>query len=321
MNFTQSYEYGAWQEKMGRKVFRLNIEDKAVLQAVLYPLVGKKSYLYIPHGPVLTESLNAHDAKSIQTTLLALCKKENAAFCRFDIDPLCHDEKLLKKYFKKSPFSSYFGAYFQSKYDWVLDITPNEDALLIDMHPKTRYSITLAYKKGIIYRTITGKEMLVYFEKFYELMKVTAERGKFSLHPKNYYKAMFEDAEINNTLALYVAEFEGETIAMHFVIFYDETAFYPFGASADKERNRMPTYGLHWNAIQDAKKRGCKYYNFGAIEASDIIAHDNWQGISAFKRKWGGSLLEYSDFYDVVSQPFWYHLYNLRKWMKRIFKR
>ena len=119
---------------------------------------------------------------------------------------------------------------------------------------------------------------------------------------------------------LFAAKYAEEILATHLVIFYGDTAFYPFGASTEKERNRQPTYALHWEAIKEAKLRRCKWYNFGAIDlAKEKLSHGNWSGISDFKRKFGGEILEYSDFYDFAAKPFWYWLYNLRKKIKKSF--
>ena len=38
-----------------------------------------------------------------------------------------------------------------------------------------------------------------------------------------------------------------------------------------------------------------------------------WEGISEFKTRFKGEVLTYNDSYDIVGQPFWYILYNLRK--------
>ncbi len=331
--FTQGFQYGEWQKGMGQNVFRRNILKNAEIigcfQAVSYPLISGKKYLYIPHGPVLKEKVGEDFAKALKQELAKMCASENAAFARFDSYPKENfSAEVLKKSFSISPLDSYYSAIFQSKYDWVLDISKTEGEILSAMHEKTRYSVRLSVKKEIKVEQISGLAMNDYFEKFYELMVETATRGKFALHPKQYYKIIFDSAAMSRTvldtkeseIVLFVAKFQGEILATHLVIFYGTTAFYPFGASTEKERNRQPTYALHFEAIKEAKKRGCTSYNFGAIEeAGSGISHENWSGISDFKRKFGGTLLEYSNFYDHVANPLFYHAYNLRKKLKKLF--
>jgi lipid II:glycine glycyltransferase (peptidoglycan interpeptide bridge formation enzyme) len=50
----------------------------------------------------------------------------------------------------------------------------------------------------------------------------------------------------------------------------------------------MPTYALHWAAIQDARSRGCAEYDFYGY---DPFGHPDhlYAGISRFKRQWGAT--------------------------------
>jgi lipid II:glycine glycyltransferase (peptidoglycan interpeptide bridge formation enzyme) len=72
----------------------------------------------------------------------------------------------------------------------------------------------------------------------------------------------------------------------------------------------------HWEAIRYAKKLGCDYYNFGAV-SSEEDSYKGWDGLTVFKKKFGGQEMVHSDFFDVVSNPFWYRIYNLRKLIKK----
>ena len=159
-----------------------------------------------------------------------------------------------------------------------------------------------------------------HFESFYALMKETADRGKFGLHPKVYYKAIFESAKNDLNIVLFTASFKGLLLATHLVLFSGTVAYYPFGASTREHSNLLAPYALHWRAVLEGKRRGCRWYNFGAIEEGALV-HEHWAGISIFKRKFGGEILEYSDFFDVVTQPLWYYLYVLRKKIKGIYPR
>ncbi len=323
-SFTQSYEYGTWQEKLGRKVYRYNIlkNDTPVgtFQVIKYPLILSKKYLYIPHGPVINEKLTNELSIFLATEFKKILRETNSAFLRLDIYPQASnaEENLLKKYFTQTPIASYYSAFFQSKFDWHLDISIPENEILANMHQKTRHCVDISQKRGVTVLQVSGSQMMSHFERFYELMQETSTRGKFHLHPKEYYFEIFKSAETDPNIILFIAQYEGVTLANHLLVFYGNTVYYPFGASTRAESNRMPSYALHWHTIKEGKKRGCVFYDFGAVASGDKIIRDNWDGISTFKRKFGGSVLEYGDFYDcVLSWPF-YWLYNLRKKLKRI---
>jgi len=67
-----------------------------------------------------------------------------------------------------------------------------------------------------------------------------------------------------------------------------------------------------WKAILHAKKLNMRYFNFGGISNGDPL-YKSWEGLTSFKKKFGGKEARHSDFFDLVINPFWYSLYNLRK--------
>lgn len=322
--FTQSWFYGDWQIKNNIKIFRYIIKSNneiiGFFQALKYPLIFNQNYLYIPHGPIFKDKPTIKLLKSLNDFLIELGKHENVSFVRFDFFPNMDSKEILKimpKKIKRTPLYSYYSAYCQSKFDWVLPINKSEEDLLINMHSKTRYNIKYAQKKGIKTEIISGVHLDSYFETFYKFLNETSERGKFTLRAKKYYKAIFDTAKDDPNQVLMIASYNNEILATYFIIFYGDTAYYPFGGSIDKYRNYMPTYLLHWEAIKEAKHRGCKQYNFGGIDIGKKITHENWSGISAFKIKFGGKTVEYNDLFDVVINSLWYSAYNFRKRIKK----
>lgn len=78
----------------------------------------------------------------------------------------------------------------------------------------------------------------------------------------------------------------------------------------------MPTYLAQWKAIVYAKDKGYAYYNFGGITTDTI--YKGWEGLTLFKKKFGGREVKHSSFFDVVGSPLWYRLYTIRKWVKKL---
>lgn len=306
--FTQAWFFGEWQEMVGRKVRRFTITENSEIsgffQAIEYRLIFSKEIFYIPHGPVLKDTiLNTEFLEEFYKKLIEIGKEENTIFIRFDIFP--KPKNNLAKFFKKTPESHYHSSYFQPKYEWILNLEKTEDEILSEMHPKTRYGIRLAGNKGVKVEIIkTGFQK--YFSDFLDLMQKTAYRNNFSLHPEVYYKNIFENCEENKSAFLAIASYNDKIIAINLILLHSETAYFIFGASSDELKNLMAPHLLHWKIIIEVKKIGYKIYNFGAVG-------EEFEGISRFKKRFGGSLLEYPDSYDLILKPFWYLLYNLRK--------
>jgi len=315
--FTQASFYGDWQKKLGRIVKRFLVSsDKEIVayfQIIKYPLLLGKSYFYIPYGPV-TKDFSDDFFTYIKQELKRIAKTENIVFVRLDFTPRIPNETL-SKFFAKAPFYTYHSAYFQPRTEWFLGLEKSENEILMEMHEKTRYSIRLADRKEIKAEIIT-ENFEKYFEVFYKLMSGTAERNGFSLHKKDYYKNIFQNlSKINSYLS--IAKYGEKILAIDLIIVFGKVANYVFGGSSNEERNRMPTYLAQWKAICYAKQLNCEYYNFGGIATENKI-YKGWDGLTIFKKKFGGKEITHSDFFDVVVSSFWYHLYNFRKLIKKI---
>ena len=319
--FTQADFYADWQRSLGRKVKRFvineitenNTEAVAYFQMIKYPLLLGKSYFYIPYGPILKNS-SEDLLKFIKQEIKKISQAEKAVFTRLDFTPVVSND-ILNKVFTKSPLYTYHSSFFQPRTEWFLGLEKTEAELLADMHKNHRYSIRVAEKEKIDIEIVT-ENFEKYFETFYELMAGTAERNNFKLHPKNYYQNIFKNlSKINSHLA--VAKYNEKILVIDLIIIYGEVANYVFSGSSNEERNKMPTYLALWKSILQAKALGCKYYNFGGISAENR-PEKSWEGLTAFKKKWGGQEISHSDFFDLVANPFWCRLYNLRKLLKSL---
>jgi lipid II:glycine glycyltransferase (peptidoglycan interpeptide bridge formation enzyme) len=317
--FTQAYFYADWQRSLGRKAKRFVInkitenssETVAYFQMIKYPLLLGKSYFYIPYGPILKNS-DENLLSFLKKEITKISKTENAVFTRLDFTPVISKE-ILSKIFTKSPLYTYHSSFFQPRTEWFLNLEKTETELLADMHKNHRYSIRLAEKEKIEIEIVTAN-FEKYFETFYELMTGTAKRNGFRLHPKNYYQNIFQNLSKTNA-HLAVAKYNEKILVIDLIVIYGGVANYVFSGSSDEERNKMPTYLALWKSILQAKSLNCEYYNFGGISAENR-PEKSWEGLTAFKKKWGGQEISHSDFFDLVANPFLYHLYNLRKLLK-----
>jgi len=315
--FTQASFYGDWQKNLGRTVKRFLVygdeEIVAYFQLIKYPLLLGKSYLYIPYGPVVKD-FSENFFTNLKQELSRIAKTEGAVFVRLDFTPKVSNDTL-SKFFTKAPIFTYHSAYFQPRIEWFLDLNKSENELLMAMHEKTRYSIRLAERKEITAEIIT-RDFKIYFDIFYKLMAETANRNGFSLHYKKYYENIFQTLHRANSY-LSIARYGQKILAIDLIIVFGKTANYVFGGSSNDERNRMPTYLAQWKAICYARQLNCANYNFGGISIENQT-YKGWEGLTLFKRKFGGREVKHSDFFDVVANPFWYLLYNIRKSIKKI---
>ena len=315
-SFTQAEFYGLWQKSLNREVKRFLISDKdepiAYCQLIKYPLGRRLSYFYAPYGPVI-KIFSEQFLTYLRSELLKIAKRERVVFTRLDFTPPSSDARLFKKFFKKSFLYTYHAAHFQPRGEWFLSLTESEDKIFAAMHEKTRYSIKLASRKGIATEIVT-ENFSDYFPIFYDLMTETARRNGFHLHEKKYYQNIFRNLQSIPKTYLSVAKYQNKILVIDLIIVFGQTANYVFGGSSNQQRNLCASHLAQWAAICQAKKLGCTDYNFGGIAMGEI--YKNWHGLTRFKQRFGGRPVVHSDFYDLVTKPSWYWLYNLAKFIK-----
>ncbi|MFA6526148.1 MAG: peptidoglycan bridge formation glycyltransferase FemA/FemB family protein [Candidatus Buchananbacteria bacterium] len=298
--FLQFWSWGEFQKDLGRKIFRLAVIDDDKLCAVALLIKHEMplgfSYMYCPRGPVIIANGNRQEIIGCLFKAVAkIAKQEQAIFFRLD-PPWQDDKELVSLNFK-------FIGSVQPKSTLVLDLSLSEEELLAQMKPKTRYNIKVAQKHKIeIIVSDKGEED---FKEFWRLLKQTSERDAIKSHNDNYYRKMLKRPEI----ILVFAKFEKKNVAANIMIRFGAREIYLHGASDYEYRDKMGPYLLQWQMIQDAKKAGCRYYDFWGADIK------RWPGVTRFKQGFAPALplLEYIGAYDFVYNKFFYRLYNFVK--------
>jgi lipid II:glycine glycyltransferase (peptidoglycan interpeptide bridge formation enzyme) len=149
------------------------------------------------------------------------------------------------------------------------------------------------------------------------MMLLTGGRDGFGVHSLEYYRRAYDLLHFKDMCEILMAEYEGQPLAALFVARHGNRAYYLYGASTDKERNRMPAYLLQWEAMKWAKDRGCKEYDlWGVPDEDEAILEANFEkrqdglwGVYRFKRGFGGQLKRAAQAMDRVYHPLMYWAY------------
>jgi lipid II:glycine glycyltransferase (peptidoglycan interpeptide bridge formation enzyme) len=307
--FLQSYEWGEFQQALGRKVVR-EYTPQFFFSAIRMMLPLNFSYLYIPRGPVLTQE----NMSAWHTAVEKIAKEENVLFVRFE--PVCGE---VDRIFQLPDIKGTFS--IQPKAVWRIDLFKDTGRLFENIHAKTRYNIRLAERKGVsIACAYTQEDCMRACETFLTLAKKTSRRHEFRLHPREYYTAMIrvfgenQQEEKIARLCIYTAEYATRIIAAALVIRFGDTAAYVHGGSDERYREVMAPHMLHWRIMQDMKAQGIHWYDMGGIDLSGDSAR-SWAGITRFKQGFGGNAYEYAGAYDLIFKKVHYTLYE---WLRKI---
>ncbi len=326
LNFLQSEEWRKFQSAVGRRTFFVSEGNfQANIIEHKLPIVGK--YFYSPRGPVMELDSSSASWRIGMTTLLTLAKKENIGWIR--IDP--ENEEMLNLIKNSTEYKIRKAPHdMQPKEIFIMDISKSEEEILAEMSQKTRYNINLSQKRGVSVKVISNFQFPIsnqtpisndqnkkYIDEFIRLVKLTEKRKNIRFHASEYYKKMLETIP-GEIIKLYVAEYRDKIIAANLVVFYEDTAIYLHGATDDEYRNVMAPYLLQWQAILDAKKNGCKLYDFGGVKMQKA---NSWAGITKFKLGFSPQTkpVEFSGSYDIILNQQIYLLYRIIQKIKSIF--
>lgn len=308
-SFLQSWAWGELEKKEGKKIWRFVVfrdKDKkeigGAMLLVKNPLPLGYSFIYSPMGPIMSlKNLQFKIGKSIMTKIYEIAKEEKAIFLRFE--PKSNPDE-------KAPYGFVKGPAVQPRDTQILDISKPEEEILAKMHSKTRYNIRLSERKGV--NIVVSDNIPKDLNDFYKLILETSQREGIKPHPKQHYQGILNI--LGPKMAkLFLAKYQGKKIAGAITIIFGNQCVYVHGASSNEYRNLMAPHLIQWKAISDARKNGCKTYDFGGIAPEGASENHPWAGITRFKKGFGGYEEHYLGSVDFPYRQGLYNLYLLRR--------
>jgi lipid II:glycine glycyltransferase (peptidoglycan interpeptide bridge formation enzyme) len=154
---------------------------------------------------------------------------------------------------------------------WI-DLTQTEEELMKGFHPKTRYNIRLAQKKGVKISVDNSDKA---FEKYLALTKETVERQGFYAHTKKYHRLMWKNlykipvSKSQTPIArLLVAKYKKEIITAWIIFVWRDFLYYPYGASSSNPSCKplMTNNLMMWETIRYGKGLGLKIFDLWGRE-------------------------------------------------------
>jgi len=300
----ESWSWGEVLQSGKTVVKRFGVKENGII--ILAATVIKKDigagffYWLIPRGPVVGKN-SAEDKVVLDFFFSQLAKYDGQAlFIRFE--PLTKPEQYIGN------FQIVKTINLEPAETLVLDLKKEEAELLADMHPKTRYNIRLAEKKGVLVEQKNNPSDFD-LKEFQRLMNLTGSRDGFRLHAASHYLQLIKKSR--GKIKLWLAVYKGQNIAAGLFSVWEKQATYLHGASDNKFRSLMAPQLLQWAVIKEARAGGCQSYDFYGIDA------EKWPGVTRFKLGFGGSQIKFPGTYDAILDPFKYNLYKLLRKLRR----
>lgn len=312
-HFMQTWEWGEVKRLTDWTPIRMGAYREGNLVGVMSLLERNLPYvnrplIYIPAGPCADYREDPGVVEALYEAAADYGRKRRAVFLKTDPTvPKDHPHigEILSemgfRYLDKGPnFES-----IQPRFVWHLPLerkTP--DDLMEDFHPKTRYNIRLASRKGVEIKVGREEKDL---EDFYQVLKVTASRQGFLVRGYEYYQVIFREMIQRDMARLFLSFYRGEVLGGTISFITGDHCWYVYGASSNRHRNVMPNYLLQWEMINWALERGCSVYDFRGV-SGDMDPDNPLYGLYRFKRGFGGHMVEYMGEHDLPLSPVLYLL-------------
>lgn len=298
--FLQSRSWGDFHESLGNKIWRFGVYESQHLIAVALTvkIVSKRgSFLLVPHGPVgELESMPI-----LLEKLKELAKQEKVDFIR--VSPIAKRTEENTRLFSNLGFRQ-GPLHYHPESSWKLNIEPDSEKLLDGMRKTTRYLIKKALQDKDI--EIIKSTNVSDIDLFYKLHTPVARLQKFVPFSLEYLKKEFSAFLQDNNIVLYFAKYKGQYIATSFEVFWSGIGFYHHAALLP-EYHKIPVSALlQWEAIKEAKNRGCKMYDFWGYADPVKNPKHPYAGPTLFKMGFGGYVDEYVKTQDyIISYKYW----------------
>jgi peptidoglycan pentaglycine glycine transferase (the first glycine) len=288
-SFPQLWEWGELREPSGWRPIRVAVGETpgqplAGAQVLVrqVPLVGWRLG-YTPRGPIgLLE--DAAVRRGLIGALRDLGHEEGIATLKVDPEATPGDPfgaTLLAAPWRRA-------AKVQPPRTRLIDLSLDEEALLVEMSKKHRQYVHKAERDGVSVQQLSPSaspdETAVALADFYRIYADTAERAGFAARVQDYYERVWSLFASAGHARLFFAVLGGERVATLFHFSCGDHAAEAYGGMTDAGAESHANYLLKWEAIRSFRADGFASYDLWGIATG---------GIAKFKEGFGGRQVYY----------------------------
>ncbi len=282
--FMQSWAWADFKELEGYKTFRYGLftdTDDLVGGCIFhfYPHHSQANLLISPGGPILTEPWVEIGMKLLLQQAEKLASTYGAIALR--VEPLLTEKPTwLNSEFVRAPSD------LMPSETLLINLQISETEMLAAMKSKGRYNLRLSGRYGVTTEFTTDDRAI---PQLYDLFWETVERQNFWGEPYGFFINLCRTLFTVNMAEIGLATWQGQTLAAILVVYWGDRCTYLYGGRTDQHPEVMASYALHWAAMQRAKQRNCKVYDFYGFSTDSNHAYAKF---SRFKRQFGGTVVK-----------------------------
>lgn len=252
----------------GWRPLRLVLGGDAVAQVLLRPLPLGLSLAYAPRGPLVADADLPGAIAAIRDVLRG--ERCVSLLCDPEVPADALDEDAMR-----SAGAAISPIHVQPRRTLLFDLRKEPEALLAEMHRKTRQYVHKAERDGVVTEE-TGD-----VGRFHALLEIVARRDGFGIHERAYFERLRE--LFGDRAHFQMARVGDDDVGALLVVRVGDRAWELFGGWSGAHTEERPFYLLKWRSMMRMRQLGATRYDmWGLSEGGEL------SGVERFKLGFGG---------------------------------
>ena len=126
------------------------------------------------------------------------------------------------------------------------------------------------------------------FRDLYEVLQQSNKKKGLWTLPMKHFEMLIKSFEKRAFCIILRQGINKEAMAGCLILIAGNRAYYFLAGSTIEGKKRHAPYLVVWEAIKEAKKRGCLSWDFEGIYDERISSTKSWKGFTHFKKSFGG---------------------------------
>jgi peptidoglycan pentaglycine glycine transferase (the first glycine) len=318
----QSWAWGEANATAGERPVRLLVAGaggtvRGLAQLLVRDAGFGRSVGYAPHGPLWER--DAADADAVLDTLLLglreQARAERAIVAKVDpraaAPPGPGDvaERLSARELRPARHD------LQARTTRLVDLLDGGDGLMATWDKDARNLVRRSAREGVTTTTDRAGDPEV-IAAFHGLLEATSSRQGFRIRSATFLETLARELASAGGWYLTLASLGERPIAGAVALRTGDRAIYAYGASLREEalKHAHGAYAALAATMRELAADGVRTLDlWGVVEPGDPEAEAEWAGFSGFKRQFGGQPLRHPGTFDLVIDPLFYRLRDLRE--------
>jgi peptidoglycan pentaglycine glycine transferase (the first glycine) len=312
-DFLQDWAWAGVAEFDGQPQRRFVLEDAgdivALVAAQVRPIVGGRTFWYVPHGPVV-DPLHPRASERMRGLVVGLREvARTARAVAVKLEPrLADDDPALGLLDRRGLRRTH--EHLQVSRTRLVDLADDE-TLLAGFDKDTRYGVRRAAREGVGVTVHEDGSDAGAIERLHRLVEETQRRAGFPMPPIERYRVAWRSLAEVGRAAILEASRDGELLASGMVVLEGDRSFYLFSGSRREEPGepkRYASYALQWEMMRYARGRGVRRHDLWGVAPLGAGPDHPWHGVGLFKKGFGGQEVGWAGSWDLVVDPTRYRL-------------